>query len=84
MRAPCAEGTNETQGSRALFAALLQHLGDEPRPPRLMAGADSRAVVAVKILVKKHQIAKVGVALEALVAPRDRAPPLVVAQKKYG
>src|SRR5689334_17005868 len=35
-----------------LFAALLQKFCDEARPACLMAGAESHAVVAVKVLVE--------------------------------
>src|SRR5262245_19718029 len=49
---------------RSQLAALLEELGDQPRPPRLVARTDARAVVAVEVLVERDQVAPVRVALE--------------------
>jgi hypothetical protein len=56
--------TGSTAGSGFLFlraSPLLNQLGDHSRPPRLMAGADTGSRIAVKVLVKQHQIAPVRV-----------------------
>src|SRR5437763_14690507 len=41
------------------LAALLDELGDEPRPARLVAGADAGAHVAANILRQEEQVAPV-------------------------
>src|SRR5215470_18964951 len=56
---------------KSSLAALLEQLGDEARPAGLVAGADARAVVAVKVLVEEHEVTPVWVALEFLGAAVD-------------
>ena len=58
-----------------LFPALLQQLRNQRRPAGLMAGAESRAVVAVEIFVEQHVIAEMRIALKFLRAAKDRPPP---------
>src|SRR6266545_3268925 len=55
-----------------LLPALLEKLGDEPRPAGLVAGADAGTVVAVKVLVEGNQAAPVRVSLEDLRPAVDR------------
>src|SRR6266511_514211 len=60
-----------------LLPALLEKLGDEPRPAGLVAGADAGTVVAVKVLVEGNQAAPVRVSLEdAREPPRQLGPDL--------
>src|SRR5439155_13445341 len=40
-----------------LFSALLEEFRDQAGPPGLMAGAQARSAVAVKVFVKQNQVA---------------------------
>ncbi len=53
-------------GFCASFALLLDEVGDQARPARLVAGADPSAIISVKILVKWDIIASMRGALECL------------------
>src|SRR5712692_8329823 len=68
--------------SRCSLPALLQELRDEPRPARLVAGADAGAVVAVEVLVERDQAAPVRVALEDLRAAVDGTAPVGAGQEE--
>src|SRR5439155_21568978 len=46
------------------FPALLDELRHEPRPSRLVAGADPGAGIAVEVLVEEDQVAPVRIGLE--------------------
>src|SRR6185437_14705134 len=58
-------------------AALLDQLCHERGPSRLVRRAEPGAVVAVKILVKRDEVAPVWIALEALLAAEHGAAPVV-------
>ena len=62
---------------------ILDHLGYQRRPTRLMAGSEPGPVVAVEVFVEEIMIAPVWIALEACNIPEDwSAPPcLLIAQK---
>ena len=64
-----------------LFAALLNQLGDQPCPAGLMTGPDARAVVAMKIFVKGHKVAPVGVSLKSLFRSKNRPSTIGILQK---
>src|SRR5437879_467715 len=64
-----------------LLPGLLQQLGDEARPSRLVTGTNAGAVVAVEVLVEEDEVAPVRIGGEALHAAVDRAPPIRVAQE---
>src|ERR1700674_1090804 len=55
-----------------LLTALLEELGNEPRPACLVARSQACAIVTVKILVEQNQVFPVRVVLKALDAPGDR------------
>ena len=59
------------RGGRAqqehLLPRLFEELGNQPRPSRLMARAQSRSGVPVKIFVKQNQIAPQGIVLKFFV-----------------
>lgn len=61
-----------------LLSTLLQQFGHQGRPSGLMAGAQSRAVVAVEIFVKRDVIAEMWIGLELLSPAEDRTPPVFV------
>src|SRR5260221_12532480 len=63
------------------FSTLLQHLSDQPGPTRLMAGADTRTVVAVKVLVEEDQVAPVRIGLIAPISPMYGTPAVGVLQE---
>src|SRR5437773_12113388 len=67
-----------------LFAVLLHELGEQGGPSCLVACADARAVVAVKIFVKENQISPVGIGLEPLFAAIERPPAVAGAQENSG
>src|SRR5436853_599740 len=69
------------QRARTSLSRLLEQLGDEARPARLVTGADAGAVVAVEVLVEEDQVAPVRVSGEALDVAVDRAPAPLVAQE---
>ena len=52
--------------ARGMFALLLDELGDHARPAGLVARADARAGVAVKVFVERHIVAPVRIALEII------------------
>ena len=63
------------------FATLLQQFGDQPGPPRLVAGAETCSIIAVEVLVELHQIFPVGVSLEFLDIAVNRPVAALVAQE---
>ena len=65
----------------ARLAALLHQLGDDARPPRLMAGAHSGAGVSVEIFVEQNQVAPVRIGLEFLKSAKDRSAAFVISKK---
>ena len=66
----------------AVLADLLQELGDERRPPGLVAGAHAGAVVAVEVFVEGQQVAPVRIALELVRAAEYGASPVGIAQEE--
>src|SRR6267142_3925499 len=64
------------------LAALLDELGDEPRPARLVAGADAGALIAVKILVEEEKVAPVWIDLERPDGAVHGAPAVAAAQEQ--
>src|SRR6476660_4195973 len=60
-------------------AVNLDQLGYQSCPSGLMAGAQSGAVVTVKVFIEQDVVAPVGIALEFLCAAIDGPPPLLVA-----
>src|SRR5262249_10287261 len=67
-----------------LATALLQQLGHEARPPRLMARADAGAVVAVEVLVEPDQVAPVRILLERAHPTVHRSPAIRASQEDPG
>src|SRR5262245_40212 len=65
--------------SRAFMAPsiLEEQRGDQRRPARLVAGADTGAVVPMEILMKRNVIPPVRVALIIVVVAPDGASPAV-------
>ena len=72
------------QGLRIELTDDLDHQSDNPRPTRLVAGADAGAVVAVEIFVEQQTVAPVGIFLEFLGAAEHRPPAGFVAQEDPG
>src|SRR5947209_2215955 len=61
----------------ALFyavTALLQQLRDYSCPPRLVACANARTVVAVEVLIEEHQIVPVRVVVIQTIRTMNRPP----------
>ena len=56
--------------------------GDRAGPPRLVAGAEPRAVVTVEVFIEEDQIAPVRIVLELGGAAVDRPPSVGVAQER--
>src|SRR5947209_10257780 len=80
---PCItrECTTRAENPGWLLAALLEELGDEAGPARLVARADAGAVVAVEVLVEQNHVAPVRVALELLRVAEDRPAAVLAAQE---
>src|SRR5207249_9209046 len=80
---PCItrECTTRAENPGWLLAALLEELGDEAGPARLVARADAGAVVAVEVLVEQNDVAPVRVALELLRGAEDRPAAVFAAQE---
>jgi hypothetical protein len=55
-----------------LLAQLLNQLRHQSRPSRLMASSNSRAIIAVEILIEQHQLAPVRVVLKLVSSPINR------------
>ena len=72
-----------TAGSLAtkLLSILLNQFRNQRGPAGLVAGADAGAVVAMKVFVKRDQVAPVGIFLEFFRAAEDRAPAMFILQK---
>ena len=85
MRLGAFQGwAGETRCDVRLFAILLHELGEQAGPSRLVACADARAVVAVKIFVKENEVSPVGIGLESLRAAIERPPAVAGAQEDSG
>ena len=56
----------------AVFAGLLEELGDEARPARLVTGTATPARVGIKIFVEERGLVPIRVRLELLVRAEDR------------
>src|SRR5207302_1374695 len=65
----------------AVLALLLDELGDQAGPARLMARAHAGPVVAVEVLVERHIVAPVRIVLEILLPAKHRPPAVVVAHE---
>ncbi len=76
----CNVASRNCSGSK-LFTALFEEFRDETGPAGLMTGADTSAIVAVKIFVKKKQVTPVRIALENFRGTDDRASAASIAQK---
>ena len=64
-----------------MFSALDQKFRHERRPAGLMAGADTRAGVAVEVLVEWNEVVPQRVRLKQLDAAKDRTPAVRVPEK---
>src|SRR5215468_7211558 len=60
---------------------FVNHLGHQRGPAGLVAGADPRARVAMKVLVEWDVVAPVRVGLEGFIGPKDRTPAVRAALK---
>src|SRR5215469_18952119 len=63
------------------LAALLQRFGHQTSPAGLMACAYTSASVPMEVLVKKNELVPIGIRLEFLNAPIDRALALLISQE---
>ena len=63
--------TQEAQ-TVALLAALLKKLRDQAGPACLMAGAHTRAIVAMEVFVEGDQVMPVRIGLEFFGSAKDR------------
>src|SRR5215510_1369246 len=55
--------------------------GDEPGPPRLVAGAKPRSVVAMEVFVEQQEIAPLRVFLKLPRAAVHRSPTILVSEE---
>ena len=63
------------------FTALFDKFCDQAGPAGLMACADPRAIVAVKVFVEKDKVAPVGIILKKLGGARHGAAAVRIAKK---
>ena len=63
------------------LSILLNQFRNERRPAGLVAGADAGAVVAVKVFVKRNEVAPVRILLKFLRAAEDRTTAMFILQK---
>src|SRR5436190_10911118 len=85
------ESRAENKGLRRTFLsrtfslpALFEQLGDQTCPAGLVAGAETRAVVTVKALVKQNQVPPERVPLKLFGAAVDGPPAVRAAQENSG
>src|SRR2546426_5824636 len=85
------ESRAENKGLRRTFRsrtfslpALFEQLGDQTCPAGLVAGAETRAVVTVKALVKQNQVPPERVPLKLFGAAVDGPPAVRAAQENSG
>ena len=62
-------------------ATVFQQPSHQSGPTRLMAGPEPSAGLAVKVFVKEHQVATVGIRGETLVRSVTNAPTMFVGAK---
>src|SRR4051812_16842544 len=62
--------------------AAPDHVGDQPRPPRLMRRAEAGTVVAVEVLMKEQVVPPSGIGLHPLNATEARPSPVVADEKE--
>lgn len=72
---------NDKSGLLVLFSRLFQQFGDESGPAGLMAGAQTGAVITMKVFVELNEIPPMGVVLEHGQISIHRTPSGVVAKK---
>ena len=65
-----------------MLAALLQEFCDEPGPAGLVAGADARAVVAVKIFIEEQVILPLRIGLESFRTAEHRPAAAAIFQER--
>ena len=61
------------------LAENFNECGDDPGPPRLMAGADAGAVVTMEVFLEQQIVPPVGIALKLFGAAENRPPTISVA-----
>jgi len=60
---------------------LVNKVGDEPGPARLVRRAAPAAIVAVEVFVEEDVVLEIGIALELPILSKDRAPAVGVTTK---
>ena len=71
------ESRDEGCSLQLLPAVLLNEFCDQAGPTRLMAGANTGTVVAVKVFVERNKVAPVSVAMKLFDGAKNR-PPLIL------
>src|SRR5215216_536457 len=66
----------------SLDGNLLDQIGNERRPARLVRGTAAPPIVAVEILVERDVVPEITVCLKFFVTPENRAPAVGVADEK--
>jgi hypothetical protein len=70
--------------SRRRACKDVDQQSNDPGPSRLMAGAETGAVVTVKVFVEQQMIAPIGITLKFFGAPEHRPPAGLIAQEDPG
>ncbi len=71
----------QIMGSVSSLSALLEELRHKTGPAGLMTGSDTRAIVAMKVLVEEQMVTEVRIVLHLRVGAEDRSLPVDVAQE---
>jgi hypothetical protein len=62
-----------------LVSNLLEHLCNQPGQARLVTGAASRAILAVKVFIEQQAIAPMWIGWHHFITAEDGAPPVLIA-----
>src|SRR6266516_8139974 len=65
-----------------LCSELIDEIGDEPGPPRLVRRAAATAIVAVKVLMKQDVVFEIGVGLEFSIVSENGTLPVGTAEEE--
>ena len=64
-------------------ATLFDQFRNQARPTRLVAGADTRPIVSVKILMELNQVAPIRIILEFFLSPINRSAIAIAQEDAY-
>src|SRR5437879_1968875 len=81
LRDELGHGLGSGLGVATVLAALLEELRHKPGPSGLMAGADSRPIIAVEILVEKQVVPPMRIRLKFFRSAENSSPAVRIPEK---